>query len=229
MKKLVLFDIDGTLLVGENHIHLEAFDYAFKHLWNVNASINEIDHAGKTDRQCVFEVLQKHNIERSVIEKNLPETFQVMMSYFKKNLISRGKYVLNPGVKELLLQLIRDKCVLGVVSGNFTGIGKLKLKALDILDFFNVFGFGEISERRSDLVKEAIKQAEKKYNQKFLRNDIFVVGDTPFDIMSGKDNKTKTIAVVAYRYTADELKKYKPDYLFQDFKNYKKVVEMIEA
>lgn len=228
-KKIVLFDIDGTLLKGESKVHLEAFDYAFQHVWKLHASINEIDHAGKTDRKCIFEVLEKHNIERSKIETNLIRTYRAMTYYFKKNSVLKGTYVVNPGINELLSKLANDRHVLGIVSGNLAEIGKLKLKISGIIEFFNVYGFGGISEDRPSLVKEAVRQAEEKFNQKFSKNDIFVIGDTPFDIMTGKVNKTKTIVVVAYRYTADELKKYGPDYILEDFKNYNAVADIIES
>lgn len=227
-EKLILFDIDGTLLKGENKPHLESFDYAFQKVWKLNASIHEIQHSGKTEPRIITEVLEKHGIKRDKIKQNLPKTYRVMVNYFKRN-INLSKQKINPGVKKLLSKLKEKGHVLGIVSGNLSEIAKLKLRGAGILRFFDVGGFGEVSKNRFELVREAVKQAEEKFRQKFSNDDIFIIGDTPFDIVAGKKNGVKTIVVSSGRYSVEELKKYNPDYFFQNFENYKTILNVIET
>jgi phosphoglycolate phosphatase len=128
-------------------------------------------------------------------------------------------------VDKLVSELIDHGHTVGLVTGNLSQIAKIKLERVGIEKLFTVGGYGDISEKRSDLVKEAIKQTTGK----FSKENIFVIGDTPHDIKAGKDNGTKTIAVLGYGYNLKELKKCKPDFLFKDFKNYKKVLKTIES
>jgi phosphoglycolate phosphatase len=227
-RKLILFDIDGTLTVGQSKIHLESFDYAFEKIWKKNASIYEIQYAGKTEKRVIREVLEKHNVKREDIKKNLSKAYKTMGEYFKQNFNS-SKIKINPGTKDLLLELKEHGHILGIVSGNSRMIARLKLEKLDILKFFDVFGLGDTSENRSDLVKGAVEQADNKFREKFSNNDIFVIGDTPFDIIAGRKNRVKTIGIISDKYKPEELKKFNPDYIFPNFKNYEAVVKAIES
>ena len=225
-KKLILFDIDRTLLEGGSRVHADAFSYAFQKIYKINTGIDEIGYIGKTDTRIIIEVLEKMGLSRDIIISHLSEACKAMEEYFRKNINSQNQKICL-GVENLLSELKERGRILGLVSGNLEEIGKLKLKKAGILKFFEIGEFGEVSEIRAELVKEAIRQAEEKYG-KIRNNDIFVVGDSPYDIECGKANKVKTITVATGVHSREELAKFKPDHLFDDFKNFQDVVNCIE-
>jgi len=59
-RKLPLFDIDGTLLKGGNHLHHDAFQVGFRKVFGFEATIDKIEVSGMLDRQIILEVLKYH-------------------------------------------------------------------------------------------------------------------------------------------------------------------------
>jgi len=227
MRKLILFDIDGTLLVGPRNTHKDAFRYAFNKIYKVDAIVNEGVHTGKTDKKIIFDILENKQIPRKVILFHLQETYKTMREYFKKNIDLTYKQKTGPDVEKLLSELKQRGHILGLVTGNLEEIAKLKLKKTGLIKFFELGAFGELSEVRSDLVKKAVRQAEEKYGT-IKKEDVFVIGDSLRDIECGKEAGVKTIAVATGDKTTEELAEHKPDYLFDNFRNYKEVVSCIE-
>ncbi|MFT4304556.1 MAG: HAD family hydrolase [Candidatus Woesearchaeota archaeon] len=207
MKKLILFDIDGTLIKTSKE-HKKSFSYAFKKVHNIEASIDLIDYHGKTDQQIIKEVLIKKGLKKYF---KLKECMNEMVSYMKKHKIN---IKLIKGVKKLIHKL-EKKHILGLVTGNFEQIAIKKLKQVEIYNYFKLGGFGSDAIKRSDIVKIAIKRAKKK----FTFNEVFVIGDTPNDIIAGKEANVKTIAVATGIYSINELKKHNPDYVFENLNN----------
>jgi phosphoglycolate phosphatase len=215
MKKLILFDIDGTLIKNSNE-HKKSFSYAFKKVHDIEASIDLINYHGKTDQQIILEVLMKKRLNKKEIK--LKECMDKMIFYMKKQKI---KVELINGVTNLINRLEKEH-ILGLVTGNLKSIAIKKLKQVKIYNYFKVGGFGSDAIKRPDLVKIAIKRAETKFN---FKGEVFVIGDTPNDIIAGKEANVKTIAVSTGIFSKDELKKYNPDYIFEDLNN-KKIIEI---
>jgi phosphoglycolate phosphatase-like HAD superfamily hydrolase len=228
MKKLILFDIDGTLIYGSK-FHDYSFSVAFKKVYGVDATIDKTLTAGKTDKRIIIEVLKEKGVPETKIYSNLERAYSVMVNYCRKNIKSDPLIKLVPNVKKFILRLKKDGHILGLVTGNLEGIAKLKLRRVGLLDFFELGAFGELSEIRSQLVKKAISLVQKKFKVRFKRDNVYIVGDTPLDIECGKVNKVKTIAVATKYYSKEELSKFKPDFLFDNFLNTDDLIDAIEG
>ena len=226
-EKLALFDIDGTLIVSENKVHKKSFSVAIKKIFDVDIDINEINPTGKTDTRIIFESLERKGIRREEVKPKLKEIFNLMIEFVKEN-INSSTITANPGVFSLLEELKLKGYVLGLITGNVEDIAKIKLNTLNLLQYFEVGGFGDLSEVREKVLERAIEQAESKFNQKFDKKKVFYFGDAPLDIECGKNVGVTIIAVATGRFQEEELSEHNPDYLFKDFSDTTSILKVVE-
>ncbi len=225
MEKLLLFDVDGTL-VERCETHIAAFREAVRKVAGVEWN-PDVSYAGRMDKFIISDVLRKKGFTERQIASNLDAIINEMISYVREN-IDRDSFKAIPHVRELLTAL-KKKYTLGLLTGNIEKIAELKLGHVGLAGFFSCGGYGNVTEKRSDLVGIAIKDAEKKTGKKFARNSVFVIGDTPHDIACGKENHVKTLAVCTGPYSRKELEKHSPDFLFDDFSDIDTVIRTIES
>ena len=140
MNKLVLFDIDGTLVAGA-HGHAEAFAIAFKEVYVVNASIYMINPNGMTDQEIILAVMKKAGVEESLIEARIHDCMGAMVTYFK-SIQPMLTVKLLPGVEAFLAALKTKGYLMGLVTGNLEPIGRAKMEIVGLGDYFSVGGFG---------------------------------------------------------------------------------------
>jgi len=202
MNKLILFDIDGTLTSAAIG-HIEAHAVAYQKVFGLYGSIYMVDYNGVTDKQITKSVLSHLGVDEATIEAKIAEHMRVMEEYY----VSLKPYLhprLLPGVSEVLQKLNEDDNVLlGNVTGNLPGIAYAKLELAGISDYFKVGGFGDESYVRADLVKNAIEKARA---MGFEGDDVYVIGDTPSDIIAGIAANVKTIGVATGSYDEQTLK-----------------------
>jgi phosphoglycolate phosphatase-like HAD superfamily hydrolase len=73
------------------------------------------------------------------------------------------------------------------------------------------------------MVKIAIKRAKEKFN---FKGEVFVIGDTPNDIIAGKEANVKTIVVATGVYSKKKLMKFNPDYVFENLEDTNKIIKI---
>jgi phosphoglycolate phosphatase-like HAD superfamily hydrolase len=222
MDKLVLFDVDRTL-IGRSQCHHDAFSYSFKKVYGEDVDIRIINYGGMTDPAIAIEVLKKIGIKEDIICPKLPECMDTIVDYFLKN-IKRDRIPILAGVNDLLELLDNNRTLLGLVTGNLEPIAWGKLESIHIDHYFKLGGFGSDNINRTELVKTAIKKARNDFN---FNGTTFVIGDTPKDIKAGFEANAKTIAVATGTYSMDELKEYNPDSVFDDLRNAKNILNVI--
>jgi len=216
MWQLVLFDIDGTLLLtgGAGKI---AFERAFEELYGIPDAWGDIAPDGKTDPIIFEEIFQRALNRKPTDEEH--ETLKLRYSqYFRPALLEATNFRLMPGIPELLRLLRQRKGVLsGLATGNFEMTAWLKLERGGIRPYFGFGGFGSDSRDRLRLTEKAIERAKDLTGEEPARNAVFVVGDTPHDVQAGKALGLKTVAVATGKLPAAELERSKPDFLFENF------------
>lgn len=202
MRKLVLFDIDKTL-VKSSKGHREAFSNAFKKVYGVETNIDIINPDGMTDQQIIIDVMKKIGLDEQEIRPRLAECMRVMSSYFEGAIVNEEITTLE-GVPSLLEKLDRQGVLMGLVTGNLEPIARGKLEKAGINHYFEVGGFGSDHTDRVELVKKAVRDAEENYN---FRTDggVFLVGDTPKDIAAGKEAGVQTVGVATGAFSKEQL------------------------
>ena len=216
--KLLLFDIDGTLIMPRGVGQLAA-DQAFEKLYGIKNIMNNIDTCGKTDPLILHEMFIKA-FNRGFYENEEKEFFDEYLIQLEVVLETEERLPVLPGVYELLEHLNnRPDTVLAVGTGNIESGAWLKLKYAGLKKYFTFGGFGSDSEDRERLLKIAIIKGRMKYNNNNNFDKVFVIGDTPMDIIHGTRTGAETIAVATGLYSKSELEDHNPHHLLDDLNN----------
>ncbi len=232
--RLVLFDIDGTILSTDRSIWEDPFREGMEKAFREAGDPRSIDThqyrmGGKTDTQIIHEILSQNGIDDSIIARMLPSIAKTYMGLLRAKVQERPDYIkLKPGVVALLAELHQHPDVLlGLLTGNFEEGAYLKLSAHGLDRYFTFGAFGENARQRSELPQRALDAAEKKYGHRFSKKEIVIIGDTPNDIHCGRHLHVRTIAVATGPFSVEDLTAEKPDFVFPDFRDKAKVLSAI--
>lgn len=222
--RLVLFDVDKTLLMGSK-VHFNALIKAVSEVYGIKNPAKIENLQGMTDLKIIYTILNVEHVDTKTIKSRLHECMTLMSVYFDRALKKTGLTVL-AGVVDLLNELQSCNVPMGLVTGNMEDIAWLKLDKVGLRDYFQFGGFGDYAMERINLVGKAIDEAENLYG-KLNRGNIFVIGDTPRDIVSGQKLGVKTIAVATGDFNVHELQMIEPDFVLENLKDTTRVVDII--
>lgn len=213
--RLLLFDIDGTLVSGGPA--KSAFGDALSTVFGTPGPISNHDFAGKTDPQIARELLEAAGVPGRVIDAGLPQLWRCYLAELARLVPSRPPQPL-PGVRRLVQALAaRDDVALGLVTGNLEGGARLKLASVGLWEHFPVGAFGSDHAARSRLPDVACRRASAHWGRPFEGADAVVIGDTPRDVACGKAVGATTVAVATGRFAMDRLRAAGPDRLLPGF------------
>lgn len=224
--KVLLFDIDGTLALTGG-AGLRAMSDAFYQLFGVKEAFKKVNLTGRTDTSIIRDALEDYDLpftrDAEFEFRNL--YYDLIRTEIK---VPNSEKYLMPGIKELLQELEkRDNIYLGLLTGNWETSGRTKLGEFDINHYFRFGAFADDSEIRNELLPYAVKRFERLYDRSPNQEQVYVIGDTPSDINCAKPHNAISVAVGAAKYSVDQLSKYNPDYLFADFSDVGKVLEVV--
>jgi len=217
MSRLVLFDIDGTIL-SSNGAAPRAFREALRQVYGTAGPMRGYSFAGRTDPQIARDLMRMEGLEDRVIDEGFDQLWNLYTLFLREELRTTGASVY-PGVIEILARFddSPEGPVLGLLTGNVEPGARLKLNAAGI-DFerFRVGAFGSDHADRRELPRIALERAHLRLGRIFEGKAVVIVGDTPFDISCGEHLGVRTIAVATGSYPADQLAACNPDHLFHD-------------
>jgi len=206
-KNLLLFDVDGTLMLGLG-AYESSLEKAIKKEFNKKIKINLVNLSGSTDRAILTNYLEKNNI--FCTGQEIDRCLYNFGEIYPAN--NKNTHLL-PKVKSTLKKLTKgNKSYVGIVTGNQFRMARKKLDLFNLNHFLPFGAFGDESCDRSKLVKLAISMAEargwkeKKGKNKRGKRNVYVIGDTPKDVYAALGAGVIPICVTTGRYSEKELK-----------------------
>jgi phosphoglycolate phosphatase-like HAD superfamily hydrolase len=229
--KLVLFDIDGTLILTGG-AGMRAFFYAFKQVFDLSVGREIIRPDGKTDPLIAKEILAHFGQEARWNPRSRDALFAAYLDLLDDEMErakESGAIRVLPGVKELLDVLNpRREFALGLVTGNLEGGARIKLGKAGLDSYFKFGGYGSDSEDRTTLIRKAVERGAELAAPVPVEA-AYVIGDTPLDIIHGHAAGASVIAVASARYSVADLQRHSPDLLVASLSSAESILTFIGA
>ncbi|MCC6240695.1 MAG: HAD hydrolase-like protein [Phycisphaerales bacterium] len=207
---VILFDIDGTLLITGG-ASSRCIERAARKVLGEQLRWSPVTE-GTTDPQIMLELASHNDIAGA--EAHLDRYRQVYLQELEQELQNvRDQVVVLPGVRALLTKLAhRQDVIVGLLTGNYQQAAQMKL-AVAGLDqaMFKVAAYAEDGAQRSALVATALAQAQQLTGQTIEAAQTILIGDTPRDIACARANGCLVLSVATGRYSLTQLQELKPD------------------
>lgn len=202
--RLILFDIDGTLLDCGPQVR-PVFLEALEEVFGTGCCCNTYDLAGRTDPRIVIDLLTGAGFSEEEVLARLPAVKSIYAGKLERVLCREGMR-LHPGVSETLEDLAsRKDVVLGLLTGNWEPGARIKLSRFDLNRFFDFGAFGCDAIDRSDLPPVALSRAERRLGLTFDPQKALIVGDTLHDVACARAHAIPVLAVATGRTSAEAL------------------------
>jgi phosphoglycolate phosphatase-like HAD superfamily hydrolase len=218
---LLLFDIEGTLLLEATHAHHEALLAAIRQVWHLaDPDPSHVETEGRTDTEIARQILLRHGVDADDIDDGLHEFRAVAAAIYARNVPRDLADHVAPGVTEELPELAeRHGTLLSLATGELEPIARLKLRAAGIGHFFALGqgAFGSDAEDRAELPMIArVRAGARDGGGPWPRRRTVLIGDTPLDIACARADGVRSIAVATGPYSAAELRD--ADHVVADFR-----------
>jgi phosphoglycolate phosphatase len=226
-KKLILFDIDGTLILTGG-VAASLMVKSVSQVLNRPVQWNIRDFVGYTDRYILQTLLQRCGTSESFLDDFTEEALSIYLKGLSHELSQDGIIRVLPGVQKLVHAFSQDpRFALGLVTGNVRDGAAKKLNPVGLFKYFPVGAFGDDGMLREKLPPIAIQRAENHFHCFFEKKDIWIVGDSANDIYCAHSNHIRCLAVGTGHYKEEELREHNPDAYLEDLSDSQKVVNII--
>jgi phosphoglycolate phosphatase-like HAD superfamily hydrolase len=207
---LLLFDIDGTLLIGAADAHRDAIHEALRTVHGVTQPARRgLEVAGRTDADIARNLLLHAGVSALQIDERADDVRIAACETYARLCPDDLSAHVAPGMTDLLERLAaREDTVLALVTGNYEAIARLKLRAAGIGGFFRSGqgGFGSDHEDRAMLPQIARRRAGDDNGNPWPRSQTAVIGDTPRDIACARADGVRVAAIATGPYGPDDLR-----------------------
>ena len=213
--KLVLFDIDGTLITDGGAARA-AYATALREVYGYEGDLGRYDFSGRTDPQITEMVLTDAGLTHEQIEAHIAPLWRHYLAGLERN-ATRERVQVLAGIRELLADLeSRADVILGLLTGNIEPGARVKLGAAELNHYFPFGAFGSDSARREDLPPIAIERASQMHGHRIVKRDVVIIGDSIYDVRCGVPHQATTIAIASGKTAAETLRAENPHHFFAD-------------
>lgn len=224
---LILFDIDGTLLLS-GRAGMRAMTRAFQETFGISDAFKGESFGGRTDSYLVSKALRLAGLP------DTPEHHRRFRDAYLPLLAEeieqpgQGHKGLMPGARELLEALdAHHHLHLALLTGNYREAAAIKLQHFELWDFFEWGAFSDDHHDRNELVPIARSRAETYDIPAAAIERVIVIGDTPHDIECARVAGAKSIAVATGGYTLEQLRDAGADEVLPDLSDTRAVLQLL--
>jgi phosphoglycolate phosphatase-like HAD superfamily hydrolase len=223
--KLILFDIDGTL-IDSGGAGVRSLNLAFQDLFSIPDAFSAIAMAGKTDTQIIREGLVAWGLPPG--DGVIPRVIVIYLSHLLDEVHNDRRHLKN-GVIELLAALSEeaDRVHLGLLTGNIERGARIKLDPFGLNAYFPFGAFGDDEEDRNKLLPVAVQRYHALYGREIDFPGCVIVGDTPRDVECAKRFGAACIAVATGPYGIDQLAQSGADRVLEDLTDLGAILEAL--
>jgi phosphoglycolate phosphatase-like HAD superfamily hydrolase len=231
MRRLILWDIDGTLMAsrGVGSAALEAAAARVAGLIDVP----KVHMHGKTDRQILREIMVEGGVDPERAAELLPaaEAAAVEELTARKDLYRTNGWLL-PGVREAVERLAgTDGIRQSLVTGNLIGNARIKLAVFELDPFLDIEAgaYGSDEEDRNKLVPLAVERVERLRGEKYAPHETWVIGDTDRDLGCAQVAGVRCMLVCTGHGGRDSVAHLEPDVLVEDLTDTDEIVRLLTS
>ena len=229
MARLVLWDIDGTL-VDSAGLGRDAFLEAFERVTGSQPD-RLVAFAGRTDMEIALDLLQTAGIDHS--ERLLGDVERALAAAMaeRAHLVrERGRPM--PGVRAALERLGAENGVTqSLLTGNIEPNAEVKLAAFGLNELVDmeIGAYGSDHRDRPELVAVARRKALDLRGEDFKPQEVVLVGDTPLDVAAALEGGARAVGVATGPFDQDDLRRSGADAVLPDLVDLDSVLEALLA
>ena len=203
--KILLFDIDGTLINAGSGAK-RAFDSAFSALFGILPVTSGVTIHGSTDLQ-IHEDIANATLRRSLNADESDRLNTLYVEHLRSELNEASDFGVIMGVRELMSMLHgQAEFSLGIQTGNLEHAGTAKLQRANLESFFRFGGYGSDGRDRAEIIDTASRRAQTELKLSNIElQDVTVIGDAPQDVRAAKKVGVRAIAVTTGIYSTEQL------------------------
>ncbi len=197
MRRLILWDIDGTLITSRG-VGRRAMEDAAAAVAGL-AELPTIEMSGKTDPQILREIFRAAELTDDHIDRILPDAIaaaEAALARIEADLRAHGSVL--PGVQEVLERLDAAEGVRQtLLTGNLTANAAVKVGAFDLTHLFDaeIGAYGSDHADRLELVPIALERAQRFRGETYDPHEVWVIGDTPNDLACARAGGVRCLLV----------------------------------
>ncbi|MFZ4516847.1 MAG: HAD family hydrolase [Microthrixaceae bacterium] len=222
-RPLVLFDIDGTLLVAGDPDHIPCLTDALSEVFGRPVTLDGVPLGGNQELAIAREAARRAGVDDAEIDARLDDVMAGLGRRFLARVGDR-RHRLLPGAPAAVAALAAAGWDLGLLSGGARAVSLAKVRAAGLADHFPFGAFGDDHEDRAELVPIALSAGAAHHGGHHRAGATVLVGDTPRDIDAARRAGCGVVAVATGRFGIDELAAHRPDAVLDDLSDPSEVV-----
>ena len=223
-KRLLLFDIDGTL-VDTHGAGREAFIRGLARVTGQHDELDYVSFAGNTDRNVLDQVMAVRGM--NLDEADVRRIFACIAEELGERLRKNSAREIT-GAGAFLARFAAEGITLGLVTGNIRECAYLKLGSIGLDRYFGFGGFGEEHADRAKIARRALAEA-KRAGMDVTDGGGCLVGDTPFDVAAGLAVGLPVIGVASGKYGVTALLEAGASIAVSDLSDVNRLLEWIDT